>query len=243
METPTYIALSRQRALFRQLELVANNVANATTSGYKADRMMFAEVVTRPERGQRMSQVRDLAVYRDPVEGAFVRTGNAFDLAIKGRGGYFAVNTPAGERYTRDGGFTLDDTGRLVTAQGYEVQGEGGPIAVQPGESDVIVGPDGTISSRDGGVVGKVRVVRFADERLLRKVANGLYASDLPPVNAPPGEVKVLQGTIESSNVRPVTEIARLINLQRYFEATQKLVEQEHRRQRDAINQIFRPHG
>jgi flagellar basal-body rod protein FlgF len=242
METPTYIALSRQRALFRELDLVANNIANATTGGYKADRMLFAEFVTRPQRTQRMSQVRNVSVYRDTVEGGFQRTGNAFDMAIKGPG-YFVVNTPSGERYTRNGGFTLDETGRLVTPQGHEMQGEGGPIVVSTDESEVIVGPDGTISNRDGGVLGKVRVVRFADERQLRKVANGLYASDLAPQNTVAGEVKVLQGTIEGSNVRPITEIARMINLQRYFEATQKLVDQEHRRQRDAINQIFRPHG
>jgi flagellar basal-body rod protein FlgF len=189
-----------------------------------------------------MSQVRETGVYRELGEGPIVETGNTFDLALKGDG-YFVVNTPLGPRYTRNGGFTLDPTGRLVTSWGDEVQGEGGAITVSAGETGVAVSTDGTISSRESGPIGKLRVVRFDDEQQLGKVMNGLYATDLPAQNVVPGEVRMVQGAIEGSNVNPVAEIARMIKLQRFFEAMQEIVEQEHRRQRTTINQVFRPHA
>ena len=240
METSTYVALSRQKALMRQLDIVANNVANATTSGYKSDRMEFAEHVAQVRAKHPMSQVRASGVYRDLGEGPIVETGNTFDLALKGDG-YFVVNTPLGPRYTRNGGFTLDPTGRLVTSWGDEVQSEGGTIAISAGETGITITTDGTVSSRESGPIGKLRVVRFDDEQRLRKVKNGLYTTDLPAQDVVPGEVRVVQGAIEGSNVNPVAEIARMIKLQRFFEALQKIVEQEHKRQRNTINQIFRP--
>lgn len=242
METSTYVALSRQRALMHQLDIVANNVANATTSGYKSDRMMFAEHVTRAQPRHPMSQVRETGVYRELRQGPVIKTGNAFDLALNGDG-YFVINTPLGLRYTRNGGFTLDPSGRLVTSWGDEVQGEGGAIAISPGETGITVATDGTISSRESGTIGKLRVVRFEDAQRLRKVVNGLYATELPALAVGPGEVRVVQGAVEGSNVNPVGEIARMITLQRYFEAMQEIVEQEHNRQRNAINQVFRAHA
>ncbi len=241
METSTYVALSRQRALIRQLDIVANNIANTTTSGYKSDRMAFAEHVVQARAQHPMSQVRATGVYRELGEGPIVETGNTFDLALKGEG-YFVVDTPLGPRYTRNGGFTLDSTGRLVTSWGDEVQGEGGAITVSAGETGITVATDGTVSSRESGPIGKLRVVRFEDEQRLRKVVNGLYVTDTPAQDVVPGEVRVVQGAIEGSNVNPVAEIARMIKLQRFFEAMQKIVEQEHKRQRNTINQIFRPH-
>lgn len=224
----------------RQLDIVANNIANATTSGYKSDRMMFAEHVAQAGARHPVSQVRAAGVYRELGEGPIVGTGNTFDLALRGDG-YFVVNTPLGPRYTRNGGFTLDPTGRLVTSWGAEVQGEGGAITVSTGETGITVATDGTISSRESGPIGKLRVVRFEDEQRLRKVMNGVYVTDLPAQDVVPGEVRVVQGAIEGSNVNPVAEIARMIKLQRFFEAMQELVKQEHQRQRNAINQIFRP--
>ncbi len=226
----------------RQLDIVANNVANATTSGYKSDRMAFAEHVVQARARHPMSQVRTAGVYRELGEGPIVETGNTFDLALKGEG-YFVVDTPLGPRYTRNGGFTLDSTGRLVTSWGAEVQGEGGAITVSAGETGITVATDGTVSSRENGPIGKLRVVQFEDEQRLRKVMNGLYVTDTPARDAVPGEVKVVQGAVEGSNVNPVAEIARMIKLQRFFEAMQKIIEQEHKRQRNTINQIFRPHG
>ena len=224
----------------RQLDIVANNVANATTSGYKSDRMEFAEHVAQVRAKHPMSQVRVSGVYRDLSEGPIVETGNTFDLALNGDG-YFVVNTPLGPRYTRNGGFTLDSTGRLVTSWGDEVQGEGGAIVISAGETGITITTDGTVSSRESGRIGKLRVVRFEDEQQLRKVKNGLYATDLPAQDVVPGEVRVVQGAIEGSNVNPVAEIARMIKLQRFFEVLQEIVKQEHKRQRNTINQIFRP--
>lgn len=240
METSTYVALSRQSALMRQLDIVANNVANATTSGYKSDRMEFAEHVAQARGKFPMSQVRTSGVYRDLSEGPMVDTGNTFDLALKGDA-YFVVNTELGPRYTRNGGFTLDPTGRLVTSWGDEVQGEGGAITISAGESGIAITADGTITSRESGPIGKLRMVRFDAEQQMRKVKNGLYATDHPAQAVVPGEVKVVQGAIEGSNVNPVAEIARMIKLQRFFEALQEIIRQEHKRQRNTINQIFRP--
>ncbi|MBL9034438.1 MAG: flagellar hook-basal body complex protein, partial [Rhodospirillaceae bacterium] len=118
METPIYIALSRQMVLRNQMDVVANNIANASTPGFKAEMMLLTEVELPAERGTELSYVQDFATARDFSAGPLRATGNDLDLAIQGDG-FFSVQTPDGVRYTRVGRFQLDANGTLITSQGY----------------------------------------------------------------------------------------------------------------------------
>jgi flagellar basal-body rod protein FlgF len=150
MENPGYIALSRQMVLRRQMDLLANNLANLTTPGYRGESMLFVEHLKPTQPREQVAFVQDLATVRDLRAGPMSHTGNPLDLAIKGEG-YFAVETPEGERYTRAGGFTLDPDGQIVTVKGYPLLGKGGaPITVPPDSGAVTVARDGTVSSDQG---------------------------------------------------------------------------------------------
>ena len=133
METSTYIALSRQMALRRELDIVAHNIANAETPAYKAERMIFREFLAKPEFREKLSFVQDIGLSRDLSEGPLATTGNPLDLAISGDG-YFVIETALGDRYTRHGRFQLDAEGQLVTGTGDVVQSDAGAIQVDPGE-------------------------------------------------------------------------------------------------------------
>lgn len=224
MENALYIALSHQMTLRRQMDVIANNVANASTPAFKVDRMVFVEqLVTTPD-GQELTFVQDVGVARDMTEGAFTKTGNDLDLAIRGDG-YFAVDTPFGERYTRNGRFGLDPQGQLVTNAGDIVLDEsGGPIVIPQGAGPIQVSRDGTVSNSEQ-VLGRLRVVRFADDQLLTKEGNSLYATTQPPLPAP--DAAVVQGMVEESNVEPIIEITTMILALRAYEAAQKIIESE----------------
>ena len=194
METPTYIALSRQMVLRDQMDVVANNLANANTSGFKAEMMLMSEVEIPAEEGTALSYVQDFATARDFSPGTQRPTGNDLDLAIQGDG-FFAVQTPEGVRYTRVGRFQLDDEGTLVTSHGYPVLAGGSSVTLNPDDGVVHVGEDGTISTdlaRNGQllqVAGKLDVVDFANRAALvpgpDNVSRGRVAANAsPPVRS-----------------------------------------------------------
>ena len=163
MENTSYISLSRQDAVRRQMAVLANNIANASTTAFKAERLMFAEYVGRTTQGETLSFVQDVAVIRDTSEGAFVNTDNTLDLAINGNG-YFSVNTDSGIQYTRNGRLRLDEEGRIVTSTGHAILDEGGgEIELTGNEVTIDITPDGTIST-ENGVIGRLGLVRFANE-------------------------------------------------------------------------------
>ena len=237
MENPGYITLSRQLVLRRQMDIVANNLANMNTPAYKRESMLFVEHLKRTPDGEQISFVQDIAVSRDPSEGAMIRTGNPLDVAIRGEG-YFVIDAPEGERYLRAGNFSLDEEGRIVTSHGYPVLDEGGgAIFVPPGSGDVTIAPDGTVQS-DRRQIGHVQVVKFDSELALRKVRSGLYVSD--SVAQPVDQVAVQQGMLEASNVSGVVEITRMIETVRNYQAAARIAEDENRRQRQAIETLGR---
>ena len=129
MENTSYIAMSRQAALRRSMDIVANNIANANTPAFKAERMMFQEYLAKPTKDDKLSFVEDVGTARDLSSGPLTTTGNDFDVALSDEG-YFVVDSPLGERYTRHGRFQLDANGQLVTGTGYPVQGQAGPINI-----------------------------------------------------------------------------------------------------------------
>lgn len=237
MENASYIALSRQTALQRQMDVVANNMANANTPGYKGEQMLFREYLTNTrstERamGGKVSFVQDVGLVRDTREGSLTKTDNAFDLALHGDG-YFQIETQQGMRYTRNGHFRLDEGGMLVSSQGFAVMNDGNnPIILAPNESNVTIAPDGTVST-ENGVVGRVKVVKFSSEQELRKSGDGMFETTQDPetVQRP----AIMQGMMEESNVQPVVEITKMTEILRQYQGVQKMIENENDRQIKAM--------
>lgn len=236
METTAYIALSRQMALHRQMDVVANNVANMTASGFKAEALMLEPVWSDAGRGQQLAFVQDVGVARDLRAGPMTSTGNPLDLAIDGRG-YFAVETAQGTRYGRGGQFHLSEFGELVTSAGDAVLDDGGASLTLPLDAGPIaIAPDGTVSTAQG-VVGRIGVVDFAHEQRLRKVGGGLYQADEPPL--PAEGARVVQGMLEGSNVQPIVEMTEMMATVRAYQGTQRLLETHHELQRRAIERML----
>ena len=236
METTSLIALSRQTGLRRQMEVVANNLANMNTIGFKGENVMFVDHFVHSSGGekpfpQKLHFARDIATFRNAVEGEIAQTSNALDVAIAGAG-YFTVQTPEGERYTRNGRFQLDQSGQLVTQDGFAVLTQSGPIVLGPKDATINIAPDGTVSG-DAGQIGKLRVVTFDNEAALRQVGNTLFQADAAPrtIDKP----SVIQGALESSNVQPIVEITRMIEVQRSYESVARFIDREDERIRTLI--------
>ena len=226
MENTSLVALSRQLALRHKLDVIANNVANINTAGFKRQSLEMDEYVmptaaanTFPRRDRTHSFVEDWATTTDYESGSIEVTGNPLDVAIKGDA-FFVVNTPEGERFTRAGNFQLDNDGRLVTADGKPVMSEAGEVVFGPTETDIVIGADGSIAT-NAGQRGRLRLVQFEDNRILKKIGDNLYEGE----NANPAEgVRVQQGAIEMSNVQGVIEMTRLIDVTRTYEQVSNLV-------------------
>ncbi len=240
MESATYIALSRQGGLRRQLDVVANNLANMNTSGFKGEKMMFVEHLVNSKGGYRpigekQAYVRDIATMRDFSEGPLEQTGNPLDLAISGEG-YFTIQTDQGNRYSRNGHFELDEAGQLVTKSGDPVLAEGGsPVFFAPGDTKIAIGRDGTISTQNGDL-GKLAVVKFANEQELRPGAGGLMATETTPdaVENP----NIQQGMLEGSNVLPIVEMSHMIKVHRTYDGVKNFLEREDERMRKMIRDL-----
>ena len=173
MQNTLLIGLSRQVVLERQMDVVANNVANINTSGYKADRSLFEEYLRSnahednfASSDRRLSFVQDRATFHDFSAGPTEETRNPLDVAIDGHG-FLAVQTPAGERYTRDGALQINNQGQLVTASGYQVLGNSGPIVFQPTDKQINIASDGNVTVIEG--TGRIELgARQASHGLLR---------------------------------------------------------------------------
>jgi flagellar basal-body rod protein FlgF len=243
MENALLVGLSRQMTLRRELEVVANNVANVNTSGFKAEQLLFQEhlmPVARadafPTQDRRLRYVVDPRTVTNLEGGSTERTGNDLDVALQGRG-FFAVQTPRGERFTRAGNFHLDAQGRLVTASGDQVMGESGPIVFTADDGAISIGGDGTISTRQGQR-GKLRVVQFANEAALTREGGTLFAAGAEARPEPARQARVLQGAIERSNVQPVLEMGRMIEITRAYQTVSQMIERTQDLRRTAIERL-----
>ena len=242
MENTSLIALSRQGTLRRQLNIIANNLANMNTTGFKAKKMMFIEHLTRSEgggsiAGQPISFVRDIATMRDTAAGTLKETGNPLDLAIRGPG-YFVVETEDGERYTRNGHFRLDEAGQLVTQGGNPVLSDSGqPFFFSPEDSEIKISPDGIVST-ENGELGRIRVVRFENDQELRETTGGLLTSESPPQDVETPDVA--QNMLENSNVQPIMEIARMIAVERAYSDVKRFIAREDERIRTMMRELNR---
>lgn len=237
IENTAYIALSRQTALRRQIDVIANNIANMNTAAYKNQRMLFEEYLVEPAAKTKLSFVQDVSVYRDLSAGELTSTSNPLDVAINGDG-YFAVETEAGERYTRNGHFRLDADGMLVTSDGHAVLDiDSQTILLDPNERELTISRDGTISGALGPI-GQIAVVNFDDPYLLKPLGGSLYETDQQA--QPAQNAAVVQGMIEGSNVEPILEITKLTTLSRSYQSTQRLIENDHDLRRRTIRALGR---
>jgi flagellar basal-body rod protein FlgF len=231
MNNQFLVSLSQQMAASRSMEVIANNLANMSTPGFKRESMLFEKYVVPVQASDEdggvngtvdVSFVADKGVVRDTQEGEIEPTGGTLDFAISGNG-YFAVQTPNGEQYTRNGHFTLNDQNQIVTDDGYAVQGDSGPISVTPQDGEVRVAPDGTVTGAQGQI-GKLKVMSFSDEHALKKSGAGLFA-DPSGSGQPSTTAKIAQGAIEKSNVQPVLEMTRMMDVLRSYQASSSLVQ------------------
>jgi flagellar basal-body rod protein FlgF len=232
MENTLLIALSRQMVMQRQLEVIANNIANTSTSGYKGEQMMFVEYLAKTETGETVSYVQDIAVIRDYSEGPLLKTGNTFDLAIHGKG-WFVIDTPNGPAYTRNGTFSLNAKGELSTSQGYPVLNDSNsPIVIGASGVGIEISADGTISTPEGSK-GRLNIVAFEDEALMDKASNSLYLTDQP--TKPAIEARIQQGMLENSNIQPIIEVSNMIVALRSYQSAQEIIKGEDGILREAI--------
>jgi flagellar basal-body rod protein FlgF len=249
MENNLLIGLSRQMALQRELDVIANNIANVNTTGFKADGNKFEEfigAVARTEQfsppDRRPSFVLDRATWHDLSSGSVQQTGNPLDVAIDGKA-FLVVQTPQGERYTRNGALQVNARGELVTAEGYRVQGDNGPITFQPGDRAIAINREGTISAREGTNIiesqrGKLRIVGFTQPGRLRKDGASLFAAPAGLAPQPEPTASVIQGAIEKSNVRAVVEMTRMIEVTRTYTNVASLLQQQGDLRRTAIERL-----
>ncbi|HRK97839.1 MAG: flagellar basal-body rod protein FlgF [Alphaproteobacteria bacterium] len=239
MENSLYVGLSRQLVLDHAMTLVANNVANANTPGYRAQNPMFEEYIAKSSgytNQDPLSMVYDMGQYDTTSPGSIQVTGGTYDVALMGPG-FIEVMAPSGQtQYTRGGDFTLNGNSELVTSAGFRVSGPGGnPVSIPVGSEEVVITNSGEVTA-DGNVVGKISVVEFDNIQDLTPAGNGLYSSSIPGRAAT--ETTVKQGAIEGSNINPVQEMTRMIEILRTYQSTMNMMKNEHDRQMGAIQKI-----
>ena len=241
-------AASGMRARMESLELLANNLANVETGGFKADREFYS-LYSSADAGAdaRNGQVTTLPViqsqWTDLRQGDLKTTGNPLDVAIEGEG-YLTVQTPAGDRYTRNGALQINAQGQLVNNQGMPVVGDNGPIVFQPGDRNVIISKDGRVSVNEGandkteGVRGKLRLVSFAQPQNLLKDGANTFATPAGMTPQPVANAKFQQGNIEKSNVNGVIEMTRMIEITRTYTQMSTLLQQQGDLRKNSIQQL-----
>lgn len=236
MNNALLVGLSKQVALQREMDVIANNLANLDTTGFKGESVQFEQYLasnaradTFPFADRKVAFVQDRRTLTDFSEGPLQQTGAPLDIAIKGEG-YLVVDTPQGERYTRNGSLAISNTGELVTADGYRVQGANGPIQFDLNDSNIAIAQDGSISTLNGTQTqnterGKIRLVRFDQAALLQKQGHGLYsaANGMPPLPVTE-RTSIVQGSLEKSNVKPIFEMSRMIEVMRSYSALANLM-------------------
>ena len=236
MDNASYVALTRQSGLLNELQTLANNIANASTTGFRAENVIFAEHVEAlgpdaPSLSMATANVRNTVT----TQGALAQTGGTFDLAIEGDG-YFLIEAPGGQRLTRAGAFGPNENGDLVTADGYAVLDPGGaPVFVPQGLGAIGVGADGTISAA-GQPIGQIGLVVPVDPAQMVRESGVMFDAQGGFETAPDG--RVLQGFLEGSNVNPILEIGRMIEVQRASELGQSFLDKEDERIRKVFQAI-----
>jgi len=237
MENSIYIGLSRQTALRRELSLVANNIANVNTTSFKRELGVYSAAPTNTTRSEKLDFVIDHGSSVSFEPGSIKSTDNDFDIAINGPG-FIVVDDGNGIKYTRNGSLSLTADNQLITRDGDAVVDDGGaPIVIPLDGRKLQIGVDGTISL-DNEILAKIKLVEFDSPHLLQKRGDSKF--ETPEQPREPVNSTVLQGKLETSNVTAVKELVRMVDIQRSYEAVNKLLDREARRQTDLIKRLGR---
>jgi flagellar basal-body rod protein FlgF len=210
-------------------------VANAGTSGFRAERTLFEAAFRQAGEPRELAFVQDVGTVRDQRPGPITPTGNPLDLALDGEG-WLTFQATGGTAYGRAGHLEINGQGEIVDAAGNRLLDDAGtPIALPPNDREVSVAADGTISNR-AGQVARIGLAAFSDPQVLTPRGDGLMRADVPPQ---PAAARVVQGAVEGSNVEPVLEMTRLIETSRAFEGTQRLVDIHHELERRMLERTL----
>ena len=243
MDNTKYIALSRQMALWKQMNVVSNNVANMNTTGYKQEDTIFSTYVAQTMNAKGVGKdpvyfTQDFAIYNNFMEGPLVETGNTLDVALQGDG-FFVIETDNGTSYTRKGNFTLDNNGMIVTTDGHAVLSDSNtPLFIAPTEREIMITEDGSVAT-ENGIIGRLQVVKFADNQKLIKKAETMFDNVAGNQVQEADDVRVVQRSLEKSNVNSVEEMTKLIQLQRSYDFVQQMIDEEH----DRISNTIEAYG
>jgi flagellar basal-body rod protein FlgF len=255
MQNSLLVGLSRQMSLSHQIDILANNIANIDTTGFKADTAVFSEYLMPGAsdgdfsgKDNRISFVQDTGTWIDFSPGTMQRTGDPLDVAINGKG-FFQVQTSRGPRYTRNGAFAINAQGQLVTSGGDLVLGTTGPMNFAPTDRNVIISGSGMISTRDGNSTtsiqrGQLQLVDFDNPQQMQKDGASLFQAP-PEANQKPiaPGTSVVQGSIEKSNVEPILEMTRMIAITRSYSDVASILQQQGELRRNSLNQLAQATG
>ncbi|MFC7291801.1 flagellar basal-body rod protein FlgF [Hirschia litorea] len=251
MDNSLAIGLSTQELLRKRMDVTANNLANMNTTGFKVEHLVNHEITERPARAAEnphdITFAQGWQLQRDMNTGSFSQTGNPLDMAIDGNG-FFEVEAPNGDVfYTRDGEFSMNPDGMLVTRNGYLLRGEGEvldgetlladgvPIAIDPAGGELVINKDGSIM-QDGAQIGQFKLKTFEMPAALEKVGNNLYVrGEQEPIDA---DVRIAQGFLESSNVSPIVEMTQMIEISRAYQSVAKLISNSNDMREQAIRKL-----
>jgi flagellar basal-body rod protein FlgF len=246
MDPISITAASGMRARMESLEMLANNLANSSTGGYKTDREYFSLYVSGSAQDEDANGVAgspdQLPViekqYTDFSQGAVHSTGNPLDFAISGRG-FFVVNGPTGPLYTRNGSFRISSTGVLVTADGWPLRTVTGGTLQTRSQNPIDVSSDGA-AVQDGQSLGQLALFEFDEPKQLSKQGMNYFHQTDPDAKPAPSKSQVLQGKIEGSNVGPAESSVRLISVLRQFEMLSKAINIGSDMDRQALQEVAR---
>jgi flagellar basal-body rod protein FlgF len=232
------IAASGMRSRMESLDLLANNIANASTGGYKADREFYSlYAASEADSGITMPVIEK--PYTDLSQGVLQTTGNTLDLALSGQG-FFSVQGPNGPLYTRNGSFRLATNGKLISSEGYPVNGAGGAAITVSGTQPIEVSSDGTVT-QGGKIIGQLQVADFTSSAGLSKQGRNYFRpNDQAGQVAAPKATTVEQGKLEASNSGTAESAVRLISIMRQFEMLQKAAALGTDMDKQAVEQVAR---
>jgi len=242
MDIVSSVAASRIVAQQRVMDVIADNIANANTAGFKAERVQFSDWLVRrqgsdaPQGDRTIAYTQDRATWREQQAGTLTHTGNPFDLGLTSDG-YFTVSTSRGLRLTRDGRFGLMPNGTIADAAGDAVlDSNGRPIVLSTTDTQITIAGDGTVSS-ENGQLAKIGIVQPTDPMQLSAEGSTLFRSgSSTTAMASPG---LVQGSIEDSNVQPLLEMTRMIDGLRQFQFVSQFIQAEGDRQQSAIDKLL----
>ncbi len=244
MDNTMLIGLTRQLTLRREMDITANNIANAQTAGFKVEQVMLTSNSDSRARHldgpDRVAFVDEWALGRDFSQGSLQSTGRPLDLALEGEG-FFVLQTEAGERFTRDGSFTMNAQGEVTTADGARLLDDGGaPIVLNPGAGQITISETGAIS-QDGQPGQRLGIAVFENTAALQKEGTNRFTAPEDAERLIDGLPYVRQGFIEGSNVRPMTEITRMMEVSRAYASVTRMIRDADELSRKAIERLGRP--